>query len=72
MSGFMYSFNMSLVGGSSIFLPKFPPSARDLLTALEVNNGTHMLAPPLIVDQLISSLNEPKDFAPLQKLKYIR
>ncbi|KAL9542716.1 hypothetical protein MBANPS3_008470 [Mucor bainieri] len=71
MSGFMGSFNMSLVGGSNIFLPKFPPSARDLLTALQANNGTHMVAPPLIIDQLIPSLNEPKDFAPLQNLKYI-
>ncbi|CAO3614543.1 unnamed protein product [Mucor fragilis] len=71
MSGFMYSFNMCLVGGSEIFLPKFPPSARDLLEALQANNGTHMLAPPLIIDQLIPSLIEPKDFAPLQKLNYI-
>lgn len=71
MSGFMYSFNMCLVGGSKIFLPKFPPSARDLLEALQANNGTHMLAPPLIIDQLIPSLIEPKDFAPLQKLNYI-
>ncbi|KAL7332220.1 hypothetical protein PS15p_204296 [Mucor circinelloides] len=71
MSGFMGSFNMSLVGGSNIYLPKFPPSAREVLMALQLNNGTHMLAPPLIVDQLIPSLNEPKDYAPLQKMKYI-
>jgi hypothetical protein len=30
-----------------------------------------MFASPLIIDQLIPSLNEPKDFAPLQKLEYI-
>ncbi|KAL7310836.1 hypothetical protein PS15m_010280 [Mucor circinelloides] len=71
MSGFMGSFNMSLVGGSNVYLPKFPPSAREVLMALEVNNGTHMLAPPLIIDQLIPSLSEPQDYIPLQKLKYI-
>ncbi|KAI9485212.1 MAG: hypothetical protein EXX96DRAFT_598211 [Benjaminiella poitrasii] len=71
MSGFMGSFNMSLVGGSNVYLPKFPPSAREVLMALSVNKATHMLAPPLIIDQLIPSLNSPSDWAPLQNLKYI-
>lgn len=71
MSGFMGSFTMSLTGGSNIYLPKFPPSAREVLYALRENKGTHMLAPPLIIDQLIPSLQNAADWTPLQRLKYV-
>lgn len=67
----MGSFNMSLIGGSNVYLPKFPPWSREVIGALEVNRATHMLAPPLTVDNLIPALKETGNFGPLQHLKYL-
>ncbi|KAF1806067.1 hypothetical protein V8B55DRAFT_1592110 [Mucor lusitanicus] len=69
--GFFVHFSVTAFGGSCVFLEKLPPSQTEITKALVANNVTIMAAPPLILEQMIPYLEETKDLAPVQRLKYL-
>ncbi|KAI9030909.1 hypothetical protein CLU79DRAFT_361249 [Phycomyces nitens] len=64
-------FSTILHGASVVFLNQLPPSMPDVKSALLSNKATFMMAPPLVIEQLLAHLQEENDFSVLQRLKLI-
>lgn len=69
--GFLAHFSVTAFGGSVVFLEKLPPSQTEITKAIVDNNVTIMAAPPLILEQMISYLEDTKDLTAVQNLKFI-
>ncbi|KAI8987327.1 hypothetical protein BDF20DRAFT_814613 [Mycotypha africana] len=68
--GIFANFSMYVLGGSSVFVEKLPPSLNEIFSALKDNECTVAALPPLLIEQMIPYLEETNDFTDVQRLKY--
>lgn len=60
-----------MYGTSVVLLARLPPTPSELTTIIEKLHVTFVSLPPLLIDQLVTYLNETQAFAPWQKLKIL-
>lgn len=71
MYGCLTTFGPVMYGTSVVLLARLPPTPSELTTIIEKLHVTFVSLPPLLIDQLVTYLNETQAFAPWQKLKIL-
>jgi thioester reductase-like protein len=69
--GYLTCFATINFGGCVVFVERLPPSAQEIVQAIKTNKTTLLSASPLVLEQMISYLQETNDYSIADHLKLV-